>query len=63
LAFGLDGSFVATWGLYGNDAASFMLPTGIAVGPDGRVYIADGDAHRVMVFPRIERAAPAGAAQ
>ena len=50
----LDGTFKATWGLYGNDAQSFTLPTGIAVGPDGKVYVADGDAHRIMVFPPLE---------
>ncbi len=54
LAFGTDGAFKATWGLYGNDAQSFMLPTGIAVGPEGKVYVADGDAHRIMVFAPLE---------
>ncbi len=54
LAFGLDGTFKATWGLYGNDAQSFTLPTGIAVGPDGRVLVADGDGHRIMVFPPLQ---------
>ncbi len=54
LAFGLDGTFKATWGLYGTDSTSFALPTGIAVGPDGKVYVADGDAHRILVFPPVE---------
>ena len=54
LAFNTDGTFTATWGLYGNDAQSFTLPTGIAVGPGGKVYVADGDAHRIMVFPPLE---------
>jgi len=54
LAFGTDGSFKATWGLYGNDAQSFTLPTGIAVGADGKVYVADGDAHRIMIFPPLQ---------
>ena len=54
LAFNTDGTFKATWGLYGNDAQSFTLPTGIAVGPGGKVYVADGDAHRIMVFPPLE---------
>jgi uncharacterized protein (TIGR03663 family) len=51
LAFGPDGSARFAFGGYGNDAQSFALPTGIAVGPDGRIYVADGDGHRVMIFP------------
>jgi DNA-binding beta-propeller fold protein YncE len=51
LAFGADGSARFAFGQYGNDAQSFTLPTGIAVGPDGRIYVADGDAHRIMIFP------------
>jgi len=54
LAFNTDGSFRSTFGLYGNDAQSFTLPTGIAVGPAGRIYVADGDAHRIMVFPPLQ---------
>ena len=54
LAWSLDGQFKASWGLYGNDQQSFTLPTGVAVGPDGKVYVADGDSHRVMVFPPLE---------
>lgn len=51
LAFGMDGAPRFAFGQYGNDAESFTMPVGIAVGPDGRIYVADGDAHRIMVFP------------
>jgi uncharacterized protein (TIGR03663 family) len=51
LAFSTDGAFRSTFGQYGGDAMSFMLPTGIAVGSDGRLYVADGDGHRIMGFP------------
>ena len=54
LAFKLDGTFLATFGLYGNDNETFTLPTGISVGRDGRVYVADGDSHRIMVFPPLQ---------
>jgi uncharacterized protein (TIGR03663 family) len=54
LAFKPDGTFVATFGVYGNDPASFTLPTGIAVDPSGQIYVADGDAHRIMVFPPLQ---------
>jgi DNA-binding beta-propeller fold protein YncE len=54
LAFDTEGNFLATWGMYGMDAMSFTMPTGIAVAPDGRVVVADGDAHRIMIFPPLE---------
>jgi DNA-binding beta-propeller fold protein YncE len=54
LAWNTDGEFKATWGLYGNDQESFTLPTGIAVGPEGQVVVADGDSHRIMIFPPLE---------
>jgi DNA-binding beta-propeller fold protein YncE len=54
LAFNTGGSFLATWGLYGADAQSFTMPTGIAMAPDGRVMVADGDAHRIMIFPPLQ---------
>ncbi len=50
LVFGLEGDFRYTFGLYGRDNMSFSLPTGLALAPDGKLYVADGDAHRVMVF-------------
>lgn len=53
VAFDSEGAFQAAFGLYGSDAASFALPNGIAVGPDDRVYVADADNHRVMVFPAL----------
>ncbi|HEX9116066.1 MAG TPA: hypothetical protein VGA61_08360, partial [Anaerolineae bacterium] len=54
LAFGLDGTFKATWGMFGSEADAMMLPTGIAVAPDGKVVVADGDSHRVLVFPPLQ---------
>ena len=51
LAFNPDGTPRFALGQYGNDPQSFLLPTGVAVGPDGRLYVADGDAHRIMIFP------------
>jgi len=54
LAFNTDGTFRATFGQYGNDDQSFVLPTGIAVGPAGQIYVADGDGQRIMIFPALQ---------
>jgi DNA-binding beta-propeller fold protein YncE len=51
LVFGLDGALRGTWGQYGADASSLSLPTGLAVAPDGKVYVADGGANRILAFP------------
>jgi uncharacterized protein (TIGR03663 family) len=53
LAFNSDGSFKATFGQYGNDPMSFTLPTGIAVGQEGKLFVADSDGHRIMIFPPV----------
>lgn len=54
LVFDVDGNFRAGFGAYGFDSQSFALPVGIALGPDGNVYVVDSDNHRVMVFPPVE---------
>ena len=53
LVFNGDGTFKATFGLFGNDNQSFALPNGIAIGPDNTVLVADTENHRVMVFPAV----------
>jgi DNA-binding beta-propeller fold protein YncE len=50
LVFDADGNFLFTFGLFGTDASSFALPTGIAAGSDGRIFITDTDNNRIMVF-------------
>jgi DNA-binding beta-propeller fold protein YncE len=51
LVFGTDGRFKGTWGQFGQEANTFTLPTGIAVGADGKVYVADGGSNRILIFP------------
>ena len=43
-------AFVTKWGSYGTAAGQFLYPLGLAVGPDGSVYVADHSASRVQKF-------------
>lgn len=44
------GRQVAEWGTWGSDAGRFVIPHGIAVGLDGRVFVADRNNARIQVF-------------
>ncbi|MBN1202941.1 MAG: hypothetical protein JXJ20_13915 [Anaerolineae bacterium] len=42
--------FLFAWGSEGGGDGQFNFPRAIAIGPDGNVYVADSENHRVQVF-------------
>lgn len=47
-----DVSAVAAWGTIGTAEGQFQSPHGLAIGPDGSIFVADGNNHRVQQFNR-----------
>lgn len=50
--FGADGQFQFDWGEHGSEPGQFSVPHGIAIGPDGNVYVADRGNARVQIFDK-----------
>lgn len=52
LAYSFDGKKkdVYTQGLVGGSEGAFNLPTGLAVGPDGLIYVSDGGSGRILTI-------------
>ncbi len=50
VAFGVDGTFEAAWGVHGVGPGQFRLPHGIARDAQGRIYVADRENGRVQKF-------------
>lgn len=50
LKFNANGVFVSKWGGYGSGDGQFKEPQGIAIAPDGSVYVADSGNNRIQKF-------------
>ncbi|NLG26333.1 MAG: hypothetical protein GX557_00350, partial [Chloroflexi bacterium] len=50
LKFDAQGKLQRVWGQFGYDQASMNLPTGIAVGVDGGLWVADSENNRMLRF-------------
>ena len=48
--FSLDGKLLASWGEPGTDPGQFNIPHNICCDPDGWIYVADRENHRVQIF-------------
>jgi uncharacterized protein (TIGR03663 family) len=45
-----DTQALQVWGSNGTGNGQFVAPRNVAVGPDGRIYVADSGNHRIQVF-------------
>jgi predicted membrane-bound mannosyltransferase/DNA-binding beta-propeller fold protein YncE len=50
LEFNTEGQFLHLWGDYGTSADRFTLPNGIAIDPQGGVWVVDSGSSRIMHF-------------
>jgi len=48
--FSPDGKFVSWWGGKGTGPGQFNVPHSIAIGDDGRIYVADRSNNRIQIF-------------
>jgi glucose/arabinose dehydrogenase len=50
--FATDGTFLRAFGGYGSGPGQLIEPVGIAIGPDGNVYVADSGNGRINTYTR-----------
>ncbi len=48
--YSTEGEHLFSWGDYGTDPGQFNLPHSVCTDPQGRVYIADRENHRIQIF-------------
>ena len=50
LRFDAKRNLIASWGTFGPGPRQFISPFGVAVGPDGLIYVVDDSSCRVQIF-------------
>ncbi len=48
--FAADGKLLRSWGEPGTGPGRFMLPHGLGISPDGRLFVADRENDRIQIF-------------
>ncbi len=48
--YSTEGEHLFSWGDYGSDPGQFNLPHSVCTDPQGRVYVADRENHRIQIF-------------
>ncbi|XP_065907097.1 tripartite motif-containing protein 2-like [Dysidea avara] len=51
MVYDKDGNYVHSFGVYGSGKSQFKSPCGVAISPNGSIYIADCGNSRLQVFP------------
>jgi DNA-binding beta-propeller fold protein YncE len=49
-AYDAQGQMMFSFGVTGSGAGEFFLPAGIALGNDGKIYVADSQNGRIEIF-------------
>ncbi len=50
LEFAAEGQFIRYWGEFGAETGGFSLPTGLAIDPDGGIWVSDAGSHQILHF-------------
>ena len=50
--------FITKWGEFGTAEGQFNLPYAVRAGPNGSVYVADSNNHRVQKFQFVDASVP-----
>jgi DNA-binding beta-propeller fold protein YncE len=50
LGYDTSGNIIAVFGQHGSTLNGMIMPTGLAVGPGGQLFVSDSENQRVLIF-------------